>query len=587
MALPDDAVRMVVAQPFPQLTNVEPCRWLEPGRAAQLQAIETILRLSRGAVVGTPRAHFTVLPEYCIPGLPGIAAIQRALEDASWPASSVVIGGSDGLSRAEFAQLAAEPRTMAPQGWDSRLRATEWVNCGIIWVKSSAGVERWLQPKLHPAREELDVLYQDMYRGDSVFLFNAKYTSGVPCNFAALVCFDWIARIGGKQPWRWLLDDMAERVRPNATTLSWLFVIARNKKPPHWTFLSEIRDFFNPDTVQEVRRDRTCLVLANCAGKSALGGASEFGLSSLVYSQQANVADPRCARTYSTGRGRYHEMGQLRPLKGAYFRERGACVHVFSQPNPVAGLPGPGSLKFPLEDAAVFPLDGVSDRRAPSAPVDATTKWLNDALESVIPLSAQHPEAALAGAAQVGHVRVSEALREVEAARIDKLLRLASSLTPPADDNASDGNYSDDWDSTETAALSHAVDSLVLLGLAMPGLRVAEGDSHGAFPFREDLVDVVAVVGEHHHTCELHAREKFVAHPRRQVLLVSRDRNNTERGDRDGNFLRREAVKVGDSPKITDPASGWVVKGYQRFLSTYIRSADATALGGGVHAEIA
>src|SRR4029077_7023793 len=100
------------------------------------------------------KTHFTVFPEYSIPGLDGITCVETVLRADDWPNGTIVIAGTDALTKADFSALADADGTHlnATHNGLARIAETEWVNCGITWVKTAGGnVERWLQPKLYPA----------------------------------------------------------------------------------------------------------------------------------------------------------------------------------------------------------------------------------------------------------------------------------------------------------------------------------------------------------------------------------------------------------------------------------------------------
>ena len=228
--LPADRVGMVIAQPFLSLTNVEPYRCTVASTPAQLSALTRTLDISREAQHGAGKTHFTIFPEYSIPGLPGIALVQAAVEAPNWPAGTIIIGGVDALSKQDFSDLAGPARTyLDAVGNDlGRIKANEWINCGITWVKSADGVvERWLQPKLSPAWPEQDVPYQGMFHGNSVFAFKGPLDNGTQYRFCSLVCFDWIATIDGRKAWRSVVESLGNQATQIQAefSLSWFFVI--------------------------------------------------------------------------------------------------------------------------------------------------------------------------------------------------------------------------------------------------------------------------------------------------------------------------------------------------------------------------
>src|SRR5699024_11156707 len=107
-------------------------------------------------------------------------------------------------------------------------------------------VQRWIQPKLYPAWPEMAVRYQEMFRGRSVFVFQGPRDDGTTYRFATVVCFDWVATVGDKKTSSWILSSLHDEAPAGAeVALSWLFVIQRNPKPSHDTFLREVEPFFN------------------------------------------------------------------------------------------------------------------------------------------------------------------------------------------------------------------------------------------------------------------------------------------------------------------------------------------------------
>lgn len=101
----------------------------------------------------------------------------------------------------------------------------------------------WIQPKLHPAWPEEDVNHQDMFRGNSIYVFKGMLAGGAPFRFSTLICFDWIAP-EPERAWKCLLGDLHATHQDGHTPLSWLFVLEHNPKPSHSTFLLGIKDFF-------------------------------------------------------------------------------------------------------------------------------------------------------------------------------------------------------------------------------------------------------------------------------------------------------------------------------------------------------
>ena len=103
--LPMGKVGMVIAQPhipLESLTTTEPFQCREEAKPQRLAMLTETLTVSLAARHGEPKTHFTVFPEYSIPGLDGIAHIEAALQAENWPHETIVIGGIDALDRTQY-----------------------------------------------------------------------------------------------------------------------------------------------------------------------------------------------------------------------------------------------------------------------------------------------------------------------------------------------------------------------------------------------------------------------------------------------------------------------------------------------------
>src|SRR5262249_1663002 len=135
IVLPSNRAGMVLAQPFLFLTDGEPFKCVAGAKETQLACVRKTLEIARQAPHHQPRTHFTILPEYSIPGLDGIAVVDNVLTQETWPRATVVIGGTDALTKSEYEQLLSGPNThvdTAHNGAD-RVADNEWVNCAITW----------------------------------------------------------------------------------------------------------------------------------------------------------------------------------------------------------------------------------------------------------------------------------------------------------------------------------------------------------------------------------------------------------------------------------------------------------------------
>src|SRR5438132_699248 len=123
-------------------------------------------------------AWLTIWPEMVLSAATGFQAMNIETVDLNsrnlvLPNNSVgiVIGGTEGLSRDDYRVLTARNNTYHQAGNNPDVVGQdEWVNCGIVWVKSAQDrLERWLQPKAVPAMEEWNTRYQHMFPGKATF----------------------------------------------------------------------------------------------------------------------------------------------------------------------------------------------------------------------------------------------------------------------------------------------------------------------------------------------------------------------------------------------------------------------------------
>jgi hypothetical protein len=583
VTLPSDRVGMVIVQPHLSLTAVEPYRCTPQAKQQQLTTVSETLNVSRAARHGAPKTHFTIFPEYSIPCPEGLALVEAALQAPEWPNGTIVIGGTDALSRLEFAALANTPGTHLDLNYNSldRVANSEWINCGITWVKAGDGtVERWLQPKLAPAWPELNVHYQHMFRGKSVFTFRGSFDNQTKYRFSSLVCFDWIATVDNKKIWQWVLEDLqGQAAQAQAElSLSWLFVVQSNAKPSHDTFLTEVSRFFDQNTVPSVRRDRACLLFANGAGNCKPGKADNYGSTSLVFPPQTLFTQPDCSPTFSNGGPRVRSSTLLSAYRDFVFRERGPCIHSFLQVNPNSLNAGAAGRAIAVENAFVFPLGGMIDRRVPSESVAACIKWLNDELDDLPSLSVTYPHVPLATPTNATHQQTVAALRQISPQSAAHAVKLAA--------QESKAKHADDWDQTESHALEHLVHTLDIVCLGSSPPTVGEDSAHASVVMNSQAVDLLAIRGESHEDC-LKYCQGLLPPPRRQTLLVSRDPDNNPWLRRFGSFLQPESPHLGQERNITDPASGLLHLGYRNLLNIFQQTATVAAVPGAIDAELA
>ncbi len=578
VVLPSDRVGIVVAQPFLSLTAAEPFRCTAAAKPQQLQILKDTLTVAREARHGGPKTHFTVFPEYSIPGFEGIATVEAALSAQDWPNGTIVIGGVDALSKDEFVQLANAARTHLDTAHNAldRVAGNAWVNCGITWVKSGDGViDRWLQPKLHPAWPEMNVHFQDMFRGSSVFTFTGPFDNGTHYRFCSIICFDWVATVDQHKVWRWVLEELHRQAGQAELPFSWCFVIQCNEKPSHDTFLTEVTQFFNQTLLPNVRRDRACVLFANTAGKGRPGKAESYGSTSLVFSPQSLFAKPECHPTFLNDGRKFRSSTLLSAHCDVVFRERGACIHSFLQVNPASLAAGAAGRSFPVENAFVYPLGGLNDPRAPGASVAAGVKWLNDELDHIPSLGRSYTAVPLATASDTAHDQTIASLRVLSPQAAFQTVKLATQQTK--------AKHADQWEQAECQAVEHLVHTLDILSIGSNPPAVGAGSTHATITLNNQTVDLIAIRGESHEACLTYGLPSL---SRRQCVLVSRDPDNNPWSKRFGSFLQPETPRLGAEPNITDPASGLLHLGYRNLLDIFQHTATVGAVAGAIDAEL-
>jgi hypothetical protein len=398
--------------------------------------------------------------------------------------------------------------------------------------------------------------------------------------FCSLVCFDWIATVDNKRVWQWVLEDLQEQAAQAQAelSLSWLFVVQSNPRPSHDTFLMEVSRFFDQTTAPSVRRDRACLLFANGAGNCKPGKANEYGGTSLIFPPQTLFTQPDCSPTFSNGGLRVRSSTLLSAYRDFVFRERGACIHSFLQVNPNSLNTGAAGRTIAVENASVFPLDGVIDRRVPSDSVPACIKWLNDELDELPSLSVTYPNVPLATPANATHQQTVGALRQVSPQCAAHMVKLAA--------QESKAKHADDWDQIESQALEHLVHTLDIVCLGSSPPTVCDESAHASVVMNSQAVDLVAIRGESHEDC-LKYSQRLLPPRRLQTLLVSRDPDNNPWLQRFGSFLQLESPHLGQERNITDPASGLLHLGYRNLLNIFQQTTTVAAVPGAIDAELA
>jgi hypothetical protein len=126
ITLPIGGIGMVVLQPFIEIGHDEPFRWLNNEKTRQIQRIIRTLEIAGQVDHGCEKTHFTIFPEYSIPGLEGIEKIQEILQSGQWKPGTFVVGGVEGLAKDDYHILCSQDDTeVFPQSGPENVSATQ------------------------------------------------------------------------------------------------------------------------------------------------------------------------------------------------------------------------------------------------------------------------------------------------------------------------------------------------------------------------------------------------------------------------------------------------------------------------------
>ena len=583
---PRGEVAMVVAQPFVDIENdfahVEPFTWTEKSKVRALECIDNTLAVSMKAPQGAGKTHFTVFPECMLPGLDGVDRVTNAMLAPEWPTETVVIGGVDGLTKAQYVELVGKEGMAYDTDSNclDHIHDNHWVNCAVIWAKLPSGAVRsWVQPKLQPALVERDVSFMSMYQGRSVFVFKGDFSNvDATYRFATFLCFDWIGKRGEKRLWEWLLDGLNTLAGPGGQlSLTWMFVPQCNPAPSHSSFMGQVAPFFDSGSYPRVNRDETCLLMANIAGKAGPGRTEKFGQSAVIFTPY-RFSKPDCMPTYCNGGMSQRGCDQLENFRDALFRERGACIHSFVVTHPSSLPPGAAGRSFALREPMVHPLNGVVDPRAPGGSVAAIVKWANDELDdpskSIATKYADAPLAALAGAS---HARTVVELRKLKHKNLDAAMKFASL--------SASKRIPDEWNTAEVEAIKHVLHTFSILDLAQYPLTFHGNGAQATIIRGASSMEVIAVRGVSHEECDKHVRDCLPEY-RGQLVLVSRDEDNTSWDQRLRSIFDQVPDAHSEESKFTQPTSAIVRLGYCDVLDAYRNAANEGELKEALDAKL-
>jgi hypothetical protein len=464
-------IGMVIMQPFVELCGNGPFCWQDDKRNKQIERIIRTLEIAKQAGHGCEKTHFTIFPEYAIPGLGGIRKIQEVLENSAWKDGTIVIGGVDGLTKNEYFSLCNEDNTEVHRAnKPDEVQNDPWINCCITWAKEANGtLKRWVQPKLSPSWPEKNITHSRMFAGRSVFVFSGKFENQTDCRFLSLLCFDWIGPIGEGYGLGAILSEINNRWQMKRE-MNLVFVLQSNPEPNHRNFLENARNYFEIRTkYQFINQNEGIILFANTAGGFLPGKYNDYGYTSFISSPLAPYDNKGCPPTFAIVTQKLRRTDNLGKCKEVLFREMGSCIHSTKFRLPAFVNLGPPDRCLLLNEAIVHPIDkGIDDPRTPSRPVPASIKWVNDQLDKTPPLLENEYNHPLRDSVALTHKDVSEEIRKQSSDFLSGYIVMSSCEIEKKEDKwIKFGSMKipnvDNWDENEQKALETIIYSLSII----------------------------------------------------------------------------------------------------------------------------
>lgn len=521
LRLPANHIQVASLQPHLQLTGAAPFQWQAGAIDFQVEAIGRTLTLAQNGLDGNT-AHFTLFPEYSVPGLIGAQAIHARVSSPGWANETVVIAGLHGLSNVDYHHLCQQlPITTSDANSPDRVPEHQWVNCCLIWAKDRQGqVQVFAQSKIRPAWLEHHMSSQNMFLGNTIHIFECRFTNGTPCRFAVFICYDWVTIDNGTTVPQEVLNQLNQDWQGNdPRPLHWIFVIQHNPEPNHNSFLISTQQFFT-QPFPNVDRNNTAIFHVNTAASKSPLRKGSGAFSACVFSPRApfDTKDP-CRSTVCMQPIGLRGSDILSLCKDTVFREMGECIHLFQMRVPGGIVPVQGDRIYPITDAHVYPTHDTTDPRLRGGPVPPAVKWLNDHLDLSRKLSAVDlPRCALQPTSMEIEPVVIEKARTGNDSVAGNRVKWAACL-PVVEKNV------DKWATRESDALEFMVHSLTSLALAYE-LNVNDAALHGLLVTGADLIEVLAIRGHSYEDCRRHYEENIPKTFINPVLIIARDHSN-------------------------------------------------------------
>ena len=569
VTVPETGLCISQMHPFVELVSSEPYKWQQDKKNKQLDRISRFMNIAK-QFDGNGKSHFTLLPEYSIPGIDGINRVNRFLLDYSWPSGTIVIGGVDGLSKKEYAILCNNAIScVSPDNASEQIADEKWVNCCITWVKESNGnLKRYIQPKISPSWPERNVNYREMFCGRSVNLFTIKFSNGTDCKFLTLICFDWIGVINGTGNGIFeILNHINQKWQVSDSTkdINLIFILQRNAKPNHRNFLDNARNFFEDrNTNPFIGRDHSVLLFINTAGKDKPGKTNKYGYSSLIASHLSPYDDKKCCPlSFSSDTKKLRNSDYLGRCKEALFRENGACFHLFKfrPPRFISGNPGNRCLF--LDEAKIYSIDdGIDDPRVPNGPVAASVKWVNDEIDIIKPITFYAPDNPINYEVNQSHKKVSKEIRKASG---ECLCRYIQCSFCKYEHYKKDSiiHFVDKWDKEEKEGLQTIIYTLSIIGTCNT-INISKAIAHAIMNIGTNVVDIIVVHGGDTPEECFEYGKKFLNRLSRYAIIVTKDIHDRSVDKKINRtiFYNQEPVSE-KGPNITNPDDRFIHCGYE------------------------
>lgn len=536
LTLPIDEVSVVAMQPYLDLQTDEPFKIRKNLINDQLNAIRKTLALAQNSF-NNRSAHFTIFPEYSVPGLEGLEIIDRVISSANWSNGSVILAGTHGLTKDEFQEICERFHvTISNENNPSKIPDEKWINSCFMWIKENNGkVKRFIQLKIRPAGPEKNVTCNDMFRGSSIYVFNCNYINHHPMSFVTLICSDWVISLNSVTVQDEMLEMLQKQNDNVPLQLDWVFVIQNNYNPMHALFLNNTVHFLTDrNNFPLVQRDQTVLFHSNTAVSIKPSRTGNGAFSSCVFSPFAQLDLDSCRPTICMQpeilRGsRILADGRCKDI---VFREMGQCIHRFKIKVPRFIQPNAAEKTFPILDAEVHAIQESTDPRISGKSIPASVKWLNDSLDETNSLAEKLlTDCSLFDDANALHPTIISNMRLIDdGIKIKNQINWArcykrdeiTNQDPPRCNNPDLWNYPDP---IEKHALEHIVHTLTNIGLVFD-LEMDKANFHGAFNVGNNIIQIISIQGTSSSDCRFHYDNNIPKETIDPVLVVISDRTD-------------------------------------------------------------